>query len=77
MNQTNQTNEINQKKLWVLNDEGGRVGARKIGERAADGAAVGQGYWGAEQESEGIFSEKREEEKGLAQVGLSSSGASC
>jgi hypothetical protein len=55
INQTDQTNEINQKKLWVLNDEGGRVGARKVAERAADGANVRRGYWQAPQESEEIL----------------------
>ena len=40
------------------------MGARKVGELTANGANVRQGYWGAEQESEGIFREKREEEKG-------------
>jgi hypothetical protein len=55
MNQTNQTNEINQMRLWALEEEEGRVGARKVGERAADGANDKRGYWLAPQESEEIL----------------------
>jgi hypothetical protein len=40
--------------LWVLNDEEERVGARKVGELAAEGANVIVGYWQASQKSEGI-----------------------
>ena len=35
-----------------MNDEEGRVGARKVGELAAEGVNVG--YWQASQKSEGI-----------------------
>ena len=55
MNQINQTNEINQSELWVLNDEEGKVGARKVAELAAEGANVTVGSWQAPQEFEGIF----------------------
>jgi hypothetical protein len=52
---TDQTDETDRLKLWVLNDEGGRVGARKVAEPAAEGANVTVGSWQAPQEFEGIF----------------------